>query len=131
MEILRSIPELERLRGTAFFGDRRFDGVHRVPPAVISTSADHAVAELVRVWTNVTTTAFVERRMISRRRNHRLVAAVDAVKTPIAKKSGPRNRSSSGIDRKISIVDIPHAPRIRETCGNEEFAARFSREAVL
>ena len=42
MEILRSIPELERLRGPLFLAIGVFDGVHRGHQAVISTSADHA-----------------------------------------------------------------------------------------
>ena len=42
MEILRSIPELERLRGPVFLAIGVFDGVHRGHQAVISTSADHA-----------------------------------------------------------------------------------------
>jgi len=42
MEILRSIPELERLRGSLFLAIGVFDGVHRGHQAVISTSADHA-----------------------------------------------------------------------------------------
>jgi riboflavin kinase/FMN adenylyltransferase len=44
MEILRSIPELERLRGLLFLAIGVFDGVHRGHQAVISTSADHARA---------------------------------------------------------------------------------------
>jgi riboflavin kinase/FMN adenylyltransferase len=42
MEILRSIPELERLHGSLFLAIGVFDGVHRGHQAVISTSADHA-----------------------------------------------------------------------------------------
>jgi riboflavin kinase/FMN adenylyltransferase len=44
MEILRSIPELERLRGPLFLAIGVFDGVHRGHQAVISTSANHARA---------------------------------------------------------------------------------------
>jgi riboflavin kinase/FMN adenylyltransferase len=44
MEILRSIPELEKLRGPLFLAIGVFDGVHRGHQAVISTSADHARA---------------------------------------------------------------------------------------
>jgi riboflavin kinase/FMN adenylyltransferase len=44
MEVLRSIPELERLRGPVFLAIGVFDGVHRGHQAVISTSADHARA---------------------------------------------------------------------------------------
>ncbi|PYK83412.1 MAG: hypothetical protein DME41_07015 [Verrucomicrobia bacterium] len=44
MEILRSIPELERLRGPLFLAIGVFDGVHRGHQAVISTSADHGAA---------------------------------------------------------------------------------------
>jgi riboflavin kinase/FMN adenylyltransferase len=44
MEILRSIPELEQLRGPVFLAIGVFDGVHRGHQAVISTSADHAHA---------------------------------------------------------------------------------------
>ena len=44
METLRSIPELERLRGPLFLAIGVFDGVHRGHQAVISTSADHARA---------------------------------------------------------------------------------------
>jgi len=44
MEILRSIPELERLRSPVFLAIGVFDGVHRGHQAVISTSADHAGA---------------------------------------------------------------------------------------
>jgi len=44
MEILRSIPELERLRGPLFLAIGVFDGVHRGHQAVISTSAEHARA---------------------------------------------------------------------------------------
>jgi riboflavin kinase/FMN adenylyltransferase len=44
MEILRSIPELERLRGPVFLAIGVFDGVHCGHQAVISTSADHARA---------------------------------------------------------------------------------------
>ena len=42
MELLRSIPELARLRGPLFLAIGVFDGVHRGHQAVISTSADHA-----------------------------------------------------------------------------------------
>src|SRR2546428_13939399 len=42
MEILRSIPELSRLRGALFLAIGVFDGVHRGHQAVISTSAEHA-----------------------------------------------------------------------------------------
>lgn len=42
MQILRSIPELERLRGPLFLAIGVFDGVHRGHQSVISTSADHA-----------------------------------------------------------------------------------------
>lgn len=42
MEILRSIPELTRLRGPLFLAIGVFDGVHRGHQAVISTSASHA-----------------------------------------------------------------------------------------
>ena len=42
MEILRSILELERLRGPLFLAIGVFDGVHRGHQAVISTSAAHA-----------------------------------------------------------------------------------------
>lgn len=44
MEILRSIPELERSRGPLFLAIGVFDGVHRGHQAVISTSAEHARA---------------------------------------------------------------------------------------
>jgi len=44
MEILRSIPELERLTGPLFLAIGVFDGVHRGHQAVISTSAEHARA---------------------------------------------------------------------------------------
>jgi riboflavin kinase / FMN adenylyltransferase len=44
MEILRSIPELERLRGPLFLAIGVFDGVHRGHQAVVSTSAEHARA---------------------------------------------------------------------------------------
>jgi riboflavin kinase/FMN adenylyltransferase len=44
MEILRSVPELEKLRGPLFLAIGVFDGVHRGHQAVISTSADHARA---------------------------------------------------------------------------------------
>jgi len=44
MEILRSIPELERLTGPLFLAIGVFDGVHRGHQAVISTSATHARA---------------------------------------------------------------------------------------
>lgn len=44
MEILRSIPELERLRRPLFLAIGVFDGIHRGHQAVISTSADHARA---------------------------------------------------------------------------------------
>src|SRR5205823_7993357 len=43
-EILRSIPELERLRGPLLLAIGVFDGVHRGHQAVISTSAEHARA---------------------------------------------------------------------------------------
>jgi riboflavin kinase / FMN adenylyltransferase len=42
MDILRSIPELERLRGPLFLAIGVFDGVHLGHQAVISTSAEHA-----------------------------------------------------------------------------------------
>lgn len=44
MEILRSIPELSRLRGPLFLAIGVFDGIHRGHQAVISTSAEHARA---------------------------------------------------------------------------------------
>ncbi|MEY2481171.1 MAG: riboflavin kinase / adenylyltransferase [Verrucomicrobiota bacterium] len=44
MEILRSIPELARLRGPLFLAIGVFDGVHVGHQAVISTSATHAKA---------------------------------------------------------------------------------------
>ena len=44
MEVLRSIPELERLPGPLFLAIGVFDGVHRGHQTVISTSADHARA---------------------------------------------------------------------------------------
>src|SRR5437879_11776774 len=42
MEILRSISELNQLRGPLFLAIGVFDGVHRGHQAVISTSARHA-----------------------------------------------------------------------------------------
>lgn len=45
MEILRSIPELSRLRGPLFLAIGVFDGVHLGHQAVISTSAKHARVE--------------------------------------------------------------------------------------
>jgi riboflavin kinase/FMN adenylyltransferase len=42
MDSLRSIPELEQLRGPLFLAIGVFDGVHRGHQAVISTSAEHA-----------------------------------------------------------------------------------------
>jgi riboflavin kinase / FMN adenylyltransferase len=45
MEILRSIPELAKLRGPLFLAVGVFDGVHRGHQAVISTSARHAESE--------------------------------------------------------------------------------------
>ena len=44
MEILRSIPELEKLDGPLFLAIGVFDGVHLGHQAVISTSAEHARA---------------------------------------------------------------------------------------
>jgi riboflavin kinase / FMN adenylyltransferase len=44
MEILHSIPELERLPGPLFLAIGVFDGVHLGHQAVISTSAKHALA---------------------------------------------------------------------------------------
>jgi len=44
MEILHSISDLSRLRGSLFLAIGVFDGVHRGHQAVISTSADHARA---------------------------------------------------------------------------------------
>src|SRR3984893_4498112 len=44
MEILRSISQLNRLRGPLFLAIGVFDGVHRGHQAVISTSAQHAQA---------------------------------------------------------------------------------------
>ena len=45
MELLRSIPELVRLRGPIFLAIGVFDGVHLGHQAVIRTSAEHAGAE--------------------------------------------------------------------------------------
>ena len=45
MDILRSIPELDRLQGPLFLAIGVFDGVHRGHQAVISTSAEHARAD--------------------------------------------------------------------------------------
>jgi riboflavin kinase/FMN adenylyltransferase len=42
MDTLRSIPELEQLRGPLFLAIGVFDGIHRGHQAVISTSAEHA-----------------------------------------------------------------------------------------
>lgn len=42
MEVLRSVPELARLRGPIFAAIGVFDGVHLGHQAVISTSAEHA-----------------------------------------------------------------------------------------
>ena len=44
MDVLRSIPELSRLRGPIFTAIGVFDGVHLGHQAVISTSAEHARA---------------------------------------------------------------------------------------
>jgi riboflavin kinase / FMN adenylyltransferase len=44
MEILQSIPDLERFTGPLFLAIGVFDGVHRGHQTVISTSADHARA---------------------------------------------------------------------------------------
>jgi len=44
MEVLHSISDLSRLRGSLFLAIGVFDGVHRGHQAVISTSADHARA---------------------------------------------------------------------------------------
>src|SRR5437016_4167204 len=44
MEILRSIPELSKLRGPIFLAIGVFDGVHLGHQAVISTSTEHAQA---------------------------------------------------------------------------------------
>jgi riboflavin kinase/FMN adenylyltransferase len=45
MEVLRSIPELARLRGPLFLAIGVFDGVHHGHQKVISTSAQHAQGE--------------------------------------------------------------------------------------
>src|SRR2546430_14767929 len=45
MQILRSVPELSPLPGPLFLAIGVFDGLHLGHQAVISTSAEHALAE--------------------------------------------------------------------------------------
>jgi len=136
MEILRSIPELERLRGPLFLAIGVFDGVHRGHQAVISTSADHARA------TNGTPVVLTfdphpEKVLRPERAPHLLTATQH--KIALIRDLGVGNLLIINFDKQFAATEpedfvaalVAHSKPLREICVGHEWSFGKNRRGNL
>jgi riboflavin kinase/FMN adenylyltransferase len=136
MEILRSISELERLRGPLFLAIGVFDGVHRGHQAVISTSADHArAADGTPVV--VTFNPHPEKVLRPERAPHLLTATQH--KIALIRNLGVRHLLIINFDKQFAATEpevfvqqlVVHAKPLREICVGHEWSFGKNRRGNL
>jgi riboflavin kinase/FMN adenylyltransferase len=136
MEILRSISELERLRGPLFLAIGVFDGVHRGHQAVISTSADHArVANGTPVV--VTFDPHPEKVLRPERAPHLLTATQH--KVALIRNLGVRHLLIINFDKQFAATEpedfvqqlVVHSKPLREICVGHEWSFGRNRRGNL
>lgn len=136
MEILRSIPELERLRGPLFLAIGVFDGVHRGHQAVISTSAEHARA-VNGTPVVVTFDPHPEKVLRPERAPHLLTATQH--KITLIRDLGVGNLLIINFDKRFATTEpedfvaalVAHSKPLREICVGHEWSFGKNRRGNL
>jgi riboflavin kinase/FMN adenylyltransferase len=136
MEILRSIPELERLSGPLFLAIGVFDGVHRGHQAVISTSADHARA--ANGTPIVVTFDPHPEKVLRPQAAPRLLSATQH-KVALIRNLGVRHLLVITFDRQFAATEpeefvqqlVNHSKPLREICVGHEWAFGRNRRGNL
>ena len=136
MEILRSIPELERLSGPLFLAIGVFDGVHRGHQAVISTSADHARA--ANGTPIVVTFDPHPEKVLRPQAAPRLLSATQH-KVALIRNLGVRHLLVITFDRQFAATEpeefvqqlVNHSKPLREICVGHEWAFGKNRRGNL
>jgi len=136
MEVLRSIPELERLRGPLFLAIGVFDGVHRGHQAVISTSTEHSrVANGTPVV--VTFDPHPEKVLRPAHAPHLLTATQH--KIALIRNLGVGNLLIINFDKQFAAIEpedfvtalVAHAKPLREICVGHEWSFGKNRRGNL
>ena len=136
MQVLRSIPELEQLRGPLFLAIGVFDGVHLGHQAVISTSAEHArTANGTPVV--VTFDPHPEKILRPQRAPHLLTATQH--KVALIRHLGVRHLLIINFDNKFAATEpekfveelVGHSKSLREICVGHEWAFGKNRRGNL
>jgi riboflavin kinase/FMN adenylyltransferase len=136
MEILQSIPELERLRGPLFLAIGVFDGVHRGHQAVISTSAEHARA-VNGTPVVVTFDPHPEKVLRPERAPHLLTATQH--KIALIRELGVGNLLTIHFDKQFAGTEpedfvtalVKHSKPLREICVGHEWSFGKNRRGNL
>jgi riboflavin kinase/FMN adenylyltransferase len=136
MEILRSVPELERLSGPLFLAIGVFDGVHRGHQAVISTSADHARA--ANGTPIVVTFDPHPEKVLRPQAAPRLLSATQH-KVALIRNLGVRHLLVITFDRQFAATEpeefvqqlVNHSKPLREICVGHEWAFGKNRRGNL
>jgi len=136
MEILRSIPELERLQGPLFLAIGVFDGVHRGHQAVISTSAEHA-RSANGTPVVVTFDPHPEKVLRPERAPHLLTATQH--KIALIRQLGVRHLLIIGFDKEFAATEpedfvnalVKHSKPLREICVGHEWSFGKNRRGNL
>jgi riboflavin kinase / FMN adenylyltransferase len=136
MEILRSIPELERLPGPLFLAIGVFDGVHRGHQAVISTSADHARAAN---GTPIVVTFDPHPEKVLRPQSSPRLLSATQHKVALIRNLGVRHLLVITFDRQFAATEpeefvqqlVNHSKPLREICVGHEWAFGKNRRGNL
>jgi riboflavin kinase/FMN adenylyltransferase len=136
MEILRSIPELERLQGPLFLAIGVFDGVHRGHEAVISTSAEHGRA-INGIPVVVTFDPHPEKILRPERAPHLLTATQH--KIALIRDLGVGNLLIIKFDKQFAATEpedfvsalVSHSKPLREVCVGHEWSFGRKRRGNL
>jgi riboflavin kinase / FMN adenylyltransferase len=136
MEILRSIPELSRLRGPVFLAIGVFDGVHLGHQAVISTSTDHSHA-VNGTPVIVTFDPHPEKVLRPEAAPHLLTATRH--KIALIRNLGVEHLLIVSFDKQFAATEpedfvqklVQHAKQLREICVGHEWAFGKNRRGNL
>jgi len=136
MQVLRSISELEQLRGPLFLAIGVFDGVHLGHQAVISTSAEHARAAN---GTPVVVTFDPHPEKILRRQRAPHLLTATQHKVALIRNLGVRHLLIINFDKQFAATEpekfveqlVNHSKPLHEICVGHEWAFGKNRRGNL